>query len=70
VKTICYALLIIAGLSASLFGQTQKKTDDQVPDKIAWYATWKSGLAEAERSGRPILLLSAAPHCHNISGIW
>ena len=69
-KTISYSLLLLVGLSADLLAQTQKKASDELPGKIAWYATWKSGLAEAERSGRPILLLSAAPHCHNISGIW
>jgi hypothetical protein len=37
---------------------------------IAWYGTWKEGLAEARRTGRPIFLISAAPHCHNVSGIW
>jgi hypothetical protein len=39
-------------------------------DGIAWFSTWKSGLAEARQSGKPILLVAAAPHCHNISGIW
>ena len=28
------------------------------------------GLAVAKSTGRPILLVSAAPHCHGISGIW
>ncbi|MFO0865289.1 MAG: hypothetical protein U0744_11685 [Gemmataceae bacterium] len=37
---------------------------------IQWYATWKQGLAEAQRSNRPILLVSAAPHCSGISGVW
>ena len=37
---------------------------------IAWFGTWKQGLAEAGRTGRPILLVSAAPHCHNVSGLW
>ena len=69
-KIIVSALLLLAGFSANLSAQSPKKTDKQMPDKIAWYATWKSGLAEAERSGRPILLLSAAPHCHQTSGIW
>jgi hypothetical protein len=39
-------------------------------DRIAWYSTWDLAKAEAERLGRPILLVSAAPHCHTISGIW
>lgn len=38
--------------------------------KIAWYGQLKDGLAEAKRSGRPILLVSAAPQCQNVSGMW
>ena len=37
---------------------------------IQWFATWESGLREARRSGRPILLVSAAPHCAGVSGVW
>lgn len=42
----------------------------EVPPKIAWYATLESGLAEAQRSNRPVLLISAAPQCLGVSGIW
>jgi hypothetical protein len=37
---------------------------------IQWFATWKAGLAEAQRTGKPILLVSATPHCAGVSGIW
>lgn len=37
---------------------------------IQWYGTWRAGYAEAVRTGRPILLISAAPHCHEVPGIW
>lgn len=37
---------------------------------IMWYATLESGLAEAKRTDRPILFLSAAPHCGGVSGMW
>ena len=37
---------------------------------IQWFATWESGVREARRSGRPILLVSAAPHCAGVSGVW
>ncbi len=37
---------------------------------IAWYGTLDGARAEAKRSGRPILLLAAAPQCHGISGLW
>lgn len=39
-------------------------------DKIQWYASWDMGSRQARASGRPILLVAAAPHCHNVSGIW
>ena len=39
-------------------------------ERIAWYSSLKQGLAGAKTTGRPILLISAAPHCHGISGIW
>ena len=37
---------------------------------IAWYGTLDRGLAEAKRSQRPILLVSAAPQCLGVPGIW
>jgi|TARA_B100001971_G_C17711391_1_gene296659 hypothetical protein len=40
------------------------------PGRIAWFGTLKQGLAVAEATKRPILLISAAPHCNGVSGIW
>lgn len=37
---------------------------------IAWYGTWSQAQKVAQKTGRPILLLSAAPHCHNVPGVW
>lgn len=37
---------------------------------IQWYATWDSANREAQVTGRPILLVSAAPHCAGVSGTW
>lgn len=37
---------------------------------IAWFATWESGLREAQRTGKPILLVAAAPSCAGVSGVW
>jgi Spy/CpxP family protein refolding chaperone len=54
----------------------KKKRQEQPGDQeaaaggIQWFTTWKHGKAEAARTGRPILLLSAAPHCAGVSGIW
>lgn len=44
---------------------------DVKPDAIiAYYATLDRGLAEAKRTGKPILFVSAAPHCAGVSGMW
>ena len=37
---------------------------------IAWFGTWDGALEEAKRTGRPILLMSAAPHCRSVPGVW
>jgi hypothetical protein len=43
----------------------------KLPDAgIQWFATLESGLKEAKRTGRPILLVSGTPHCAGVSGIW
>jgi hypothetical protein len=42
----------------------------QKPAQIQWYASLDGGLKEAQRTGFPILLLSAAPHCAGVSGTW
>jgi hypothetical protein len=37
---------------------------------IGWIPTWKQAIAEASRSHKPILLVSAAPACGGVPGIW
>lgn len=37
---------------------------------IQWFATLESGLKEANRTNRPILLVAGTPHCAGVSGIW
>ncbi len=38
--------------------------------RIAWFGIWEDAVAEAQRSGRPILLMSAAPSCSGVPGMW
>lgn len=38
--------------------------------QISWFGTLSRGLAEAQRTGKPILFISAAPHCAGVSGMW
>lgn len=48
-----------------------KQGDDQASaGGIQWFTTWAAGKEEAARTGKPILLVSAAPHCAGVSGIW
>ncbi len=44
--------------------------EENSPARIAWYGDLETGLAEAKRSGRPILLVSGAPQCLGIPGVW
>jgi hypothetical protein len=37
---------------------------------VQWFATLERGRLEAERTGKPILFVAAAPHCGGISGMW
>ena len=71
--------LIVAGLTLGLPPLAQRQgarprppQTVEVPQEpgIAWFGTWAGGLAEAERTGRPILLMSAAPQCHGVPGMW
>ena len=63
---ICTTLVVMVGTNwlCGLAGA------DEVRPRIAWYGTLESGLTAAKRTGRPILLVSGAPHCHGVSGIW
>ncbi|MDP7009984.1 MAG: hypothetical protein QF685_01275 [Verrucomicrobiota bacterium] len=65
-------LLAGAFLAVPLFSNAQAEASRVAvkAKKIAWHGTWKGGLAEAQRTGKPILLLSAAPQCHSVPGIW
>jgi hypothetical protein len=61
--SICLMVLVVA-LLASV------NAEENSPSRIAWYGDLETGLAEAKRSGRPILLVSGAPHCLGVPGVW
>ena len=62
--------LVAASSLCPVSSYCEDGTGAQATARIAWYGTWEGGLSEAKRSGRPILLVSAAPHCHDVAGIW
>lgn len=45
-------------------------TEEASAGGIQWFATLDRGLEEARRTGKPILFVSAAPHCGGVSGLW
>ena len=65
--------LVAAGvlLTLNLNGADRKGDEEAgIPSGIVWYGVLEDGLAEAKASGKPIMLLSAAPNCVGVSGIW
>ena len=77
-KTAWLGLALVAGVwnarlqfdKAALAMAATPESPGQAAAGIQWYATWESGLAEAQRTGRPILFVAAAPHCAGVSGMW
>lgn len=73
-KLLTAVLMVLAALQEPPPGRGRPPgpglVDVPKGDRIAWFGTWEGGLAEARRTQRPILLVSAAPHCHNVPGIW
>lgn len=69
---IIAALALLTVANCALLDAQPRPSVVRLPDgpQIAWFGTWKAGLAEAKRTGRPILLVSAAPHCNAVPGVW
>ncbi len=64
--TAFIALGLLSSQAASAQSASPPKSDAIIP----YYATLDRGLAEARRTGKPILFVSAAPHCAGVSGMW
>ena len=71
---VCLTSAFSPALSAQRGSSGQEKASNilQVPTVagIAWFGTWEEGVAEATRTGRPILLMSATPKCNGVPGMW
>ena len=62
--------IMAIGLLSSETASAQQAVDAKTDAIIQYYATLDRGLAEAKRTGKPILFVSAAPHCAGVSGMW
>ena len=61
---------LIAAVFLGAIALVTAQEDSGKQGKIAWHGTWKGGLAEAQRTGKPILLISGVPQCHSVPGVW
>lgn len=74
-KTAWITTLLVASLF-SIYAQGPKPMDIGASEQaigaagVAWYTTWDSALAEAQRSQRPIFFMAAAAQCNGISGVF
>jgi hypothetical protein len=60
----------LLAISLLLAAGTIVHAEENPAPRIAWYGNLADGLAEAKRSGRPILLVSGAPACLGVPGVW
>ena len=75
-----WATLVLFTMSGSASGQLAPPSGPsyggsvpasrKVTSGIAWYGVLKDGLAEARRTGKPILLITAAAQCNGVPGMW
>ncbi len=77
-RTVLICGLIFGSLAVAQPPKKAGKPDMRALDKpvampassIQWFATLASAQAEAERTNRPMLLITGTPHCAGVSGIW
>ena len=73
---IVAGILITQSASAQLGPPTGSSYGGSLPNSrkvvtgIAWYGVLEDGLAEAKRTGKPILLITAAAQCGGVPGMW
>ena len=65
-----HASLCIFALWILANGPALAQTGQGLPEGIVWYGVLKDGLEQARQTERPILLLSAAPQCAGVPGMW
>ena len=69
-------VLLCSSVTAQLAPPTGDSYGGSVPKSrkvvsgIAWYGVLTEGLAEAKRTGKPILFITAAPQCRGVPGMW
>ncbi len=67
---ICAAIVCTVTGIAQPGSHPNETGDSGLPSGIVWYGKLEDGLNAAKISGKPILLLSAAPQCAGVPGMW
>ena len=71
ITTLLLAALIAAPLSAQdRRGGRNATIEGTTQPGIAWYGVLEHARQEAARTGKPILLMSGAPACSGVPGMW
>ena len=77
VLSVAMAIVIMSRpANAQLSPPTGQSYGGSVPQSkkvvsgIAWYGVLNDGLAEAKRTGKPILFITAAAQCNSVPGMW
>lgn len=65
VAALAFSPILCAGVAGP--AETNR---DGIPNGIVWYGVLADGVAEAIETGKPILLMSAAPQCAGAPGMW
>ncbi|MEM1444246.1 MAG: hypothetical protein AAGF67_18005 [Verrucomicrobiota bacterium] len=55
--------------TTSSFGGAMPESEKVIAG-IGWYGVLSEGIAESERTGKPIFFLTAAPQCGGVPGMW
>ncbi|MBA62337.1 MAG: hypothetical protein CMJ76_08215 [Planctomycetaceae bacterium] len=51
-------------------GTSQLQAEENPAERIGWHANLEKGLALAKQTNRPVFLVSGAPACLGVPGIW
>lgn len=68
--SLILAMSTIGLLLSSAPASPTPTINDELPEGIAFYGVLQDGLDVARATNRPILLLSAAPQCAGVPGMW
>lgn len=62
--------IMIGAAVMTTVGECLAQGNSEIPSGIAWHGVLTDGLADAKATNRPIMLLSAAPQCAGVPGMW